>query len=124
MKYHEFDSTAEAYDASQCDDNINSGDVLIVKSERVVGVLVEAWPVAVTEAHGTMHALAPGSTWAELKACYNLTIGEGIDEALALAKAFNDRDIWHLIGSNTAPELEHELAPTLKSCRGDDHDTE
>jgi hypothetical protein len=55
---HTFDSTGEAYDASQCNEAIRSGDVLHVPSEGVVGILCEAWPVAVTAAHGAFHQLA------------------------------------------------------------------
>jgi hypothetical protein len=60
FKVHTFGSTGEAYDASQCDDNIENGDVLIVPSERVAGVLVEAWPVAVTEQFGKFHTFQDG----------------------------------------------------------------
>lgn len=62
---HTFASTGEAYDASQCDDDINDSDVLVVPSEGVVGVLCQAWPVAVTPEHGEFHALREGVTWAE-----------------------------------------------------------
>jgi hypothetical protein len=47
-RVHEFDSTSTAYDMSQCDDEIADGDVLVVRSERAVAVLLEAWPVAIT----------------------------------------------------------------------------
>lgn len=50
-----FDSTSEAYDACQCDDEMVDGDCLVIKSEGVVG-LVWAWPVAVTEKVGSLHA--------------------------------------------------------------------
>ncbi|MER5638294.1 hypothetical protein ABT095_15195 [Kitasatospora sp. NPDC002227] len=52
---HRFDSTAEAYDATQCDEEIRDGDVLVIESEGVVGFLVEAWPVAVTAVRGELH---------------------------------------------------------------------
>ncbi|MFI5799085.1 hypothetical protein [Streptomyces sp. NPDC051677] len=54
---HRFGSTSEAYDATQCRDDIRDGDVLVVESERVVGFLDAAWPVAITEAHGEFHGL-------------------------------------------------------------------
>lgn len=57
-KVHFFNSTGEAYDASQCDENIHDGDVLIVRNERVAGVLDQAWPVAVSEARGHFHRFA------------------------------------------------------------------
>lgn len=59
---HRFDSTREAYDATQCREDIRDGDLLVVASEQVVGLLDEAWPVAFTEAHGEFHgplAVAP-----------------------------------------------------------------
>lgn len=54
---HRFDSTGEAYDATQCDENIQRGDILLIESERVVGV-ADTWPFAVTPTHGHLHALA------------------------------------------------------------------
>ncbi len=60
-KIHHFDSTVRAYDATQSDDNIKKGDVLIIESEKVVG-LADTWPVAVTEWPGELHDLAPGYT--------------------------------------------------------------
>ncbi|MGW1157795.1 hypothetical protein ACWD48_06115 [Streptomyces sp. NPDC002519] len=55
---HRFDgSTADAYDATQCRDDIRNGDVLVVEAEGVVGFLDEAWPIAITEAHGEFHGL-------------------------------------------------------------------
>ncbi|WP_406515581.1 hypothetical protein OH809_24955 [Streptomyces sp. NBC_00873] len=54
---HRFGDTWEAYDATQCRDDIADGDVLVIESEQVVGFLVEAWPVAITEAHGEFHRL-------------------------------------------------------------------
>lgn len=56
---HRFESSGDAYDATQTDETINDGDVLVVESERVVGFLVKAWPVAVTPEHGAFHSLAP-----------------------------------------------------------------
>ncbi|MFK0106464.1 hypothetical protein [Streptomyces sp. NPDC091217] len=52
-----FDSTREAYDATQCRDDIRDGDVLVVESEKVIGFLDAAWPIAITEAHGEFHRL-------------------------------------------------------------------
>lgn len=56
---HQFATTAEAYGASQSRDAIRDGDVLVAEEERVCGVLVEAWPVAVTEERGCFHQLDP-----------------------------------------------------------------
>lgn len=40
---HEFSSTDIAYATSQCSDLIRHGDVLLVPSEGVVGIMFEAW---------------------------------------------------------------------------------
>jgi hypothetical protein len=63
VEIHRFDSTGEAYDESQCDDAIHDGDVLVVASEGVVGILVKAWPIAITEASGAFHTVKPGATF-------------------------------------------------------------
>lgn len=49
-----FDSSGEAYDACQCRADIESGDVLLIESEGVVG-LAWAWPVAISAANGALH---------------------------------------------------------------------
>lgn len=54
MKIHEFESTEEAYAATQCDGDVKDGDLIVVESEKVIGV-AETWPFAVTEAHGDLH---------------------------------------------------------------------
>jgi hypothetical protein len=55
---HAMADAAQAYDASQFDDTITDGTIIVIRAERVVGVLVGAWPVAVTPARGEFHALA------------------------------------------------------------------
>ena len=57
-KIHNFDTTGEAYDACQCDDDINTGDVLVIDNENVVG-LAWVWPFALTENSGKLHTLEP-----------------------------------------------------------------
>ncbi|MFG3118685.1 hypothetical protein ACGF4C_30480 [Streptomyces sp. NPDC048197] len=51
---HHFGSTGEAYDATQCRDDIRDGDVLVIEREKVVGFLRSAWPGAITAAHGEL----------------------------------------------------------------------
>lgn len=63
VNIHHFDSTYDAYNESQVRDDINDGDVLAVESERVVGILVGAWPVAITKQHGRFHYLKEGTLW-------------------------------------------------------------
>lgn len=52
---HEFSSTEEAYGASQC--YVDTGDVLYVPSENVVGVS-HTWPFAITDEWGDLHEVA------------------------------------------------------------------
>ena len=55
-KIHHFDSSGEAYDACQCDDDIAKGDLLIIASEGVVGI-ADTWPCAVTASRGELHGI-------------------------------------------------------------------
>lgn len=52
---HTFEDSAQAYDRTQTDGSIKSGDMLIVESEGIVGFLHQAWPIAVSESHGSLH---------------------------------------------------------------------
>lgn len=65
---HTFRTTAEAYNASQTDDAIRDGDVLVATDERVAGVMVRAWPTAITSTTGEFHSLADSLTWADVDA--------------------------------------------------------
>lgn len=56
MPMHEFDTTELAYKASQTNSAIKNGDLLIIASEKVVGV-ADTWPFAVTMAHGSLHSI-------------------------------------------------------------------
>ena len=58
---HCFETTGEAYDACQCDEGIKDGDVLVIKSEGVVGV-ADTWPFAVTVKSGDLHSLKGDAT--------------------------------------------------------------
>ncbi len=57
-RHHAFVSTGNAYDATQCDEAILTGDTLIVLAEQVVAIAM-TWPFAVTETCGKLHALSP-----------------------------------------------------------------
>jgi len=57
---HWFADTGEAYDATQCDESVHQGDILVIPSEQVVGVAY-TWPIAVTFEHGNLHTLLPGN---------------------------------------------------------------
>jgi hypothetical protein len=56
LAIHKFDTTEEAYDATQCDENISKGDILIVEDEKVVGIAY-TWPIAITKEHGALHVI-------------------------------------------------------------------
>jgi hypothetical protein len=51
-----FDTTGDAYDSVQCDDDIKNGDILVIPSENVVG-LAWTWPIAVTDNAGHLHSI-------------------------------------------------------------------
>jgi hypothetical protein len=53
MKIETFETTKDAYDATQCCD-IPRGTVLHIPSEGVVGV-ADTWPFAVTADYGSLH---------------------------------------------------------------------
>jgi hypothetical protein len=63
VKVHYFESTGDAYDASQCREDIKDGDILVVREEGVIGVLCKAWPVAVTKKFGKFHTFQVGTNW-------------------------------------------------------------
>lgn len=67
MKTHTFRTTGEAYDASQCREEIKNGDILVATEEKVVGFLLDAWPVAVTVAYGNFHTKDPKYSWSEME---------------------------------------------------------
>ena len=64
-KIYHFDNSRQAYERAQTDGDINDGDVLIIESEKIVG-LVGDFPLAVTESTGVLHALADGETFEKL----------------------------------------------------------
>ncbi|MER6367083.1 hypothetical protein ABT255_01665 [Streptomyces mirabilis] len=51
---HHFDNTTEAYNAAQCRDDIRDGDVLVIETEKVIGI-AWTWPFALTESFGELH---------------------------------------------------------------------
>ncbi|MGE9695932.1 hypothetical protein [Streptomyces sp. CH6] len=54
---HTFESTQQAYNATQCRDDVRDGDVLAIPSEGVVGFLRSAWPAAITAKTGELHGI-------------------------------------------------------------------
>ncbi len=55
-----FDESGEAYDACMSRDCIDNGDVVVILKQGIVGVLIDAWPTAVTREHGALHTMSPG----------------------------------------------------------------
>src|SRR5438105_4540394 len=69
MIVHRFpgNTSAEVYAFSQTCDTIHDGDVLVVPDEGIVGVLIGAWPVAVSENSGAFHPTADGFDWSQVE---------------------------------------------------------
>jgi hypothetical protein len=60
----------QAYDETQTSWLIQTGDLLVVPLARIVGVMVDAWPVAVIgpgRERGAFHELAEDHTWKTLE---------------------------------------------------------
>lgn len=83
-RVHAFDSTVEAYNASQCSEDVKDGDVLVVPSESAVAILVQAWPMSVTDSHGEFHWSADKSIEAVLN---GVAISDGSDYSVSLRMA-------------------------------------
>ena len=102
-RHHAFATTGNAYDASQCDEAISTGDTLIVLAEQVVAVAM-TWPFAVTATCGKLHAVSParaGETLADLARVLGVT-ADAIEHAAALAQAFGfpiDPDLAPLLAA-------------------------
>ena len=83
---HYFDSTTEAYDACQCDEEIQDGDTLVIENEKVVG-LAWVWPIAISKEKGELHGIKEGSSlesfFTGLSACERVFT----DEAIAAARS-------------------------------------
>lgn len=100
---HFFPSAVEAYDASQCTDNIIDGDLLVIPSEGVLGILIEAWPTAITVNHGEFHRRA--LSWDQIESGrYNEAVkaGEAIIAQWPGTEVAPTLDDW---GSASAAEI-------------------
>ena len=64
-----FEDSGDAYDACMSRECIDDGDVLVIAREGVVGVLMSAWPAAVTREPGAFHLMEDG--------CHMNTTDEG-----------------------------------------------
>jgi hypothetical protein len=86
-RYHGFASTGNAYDATQTDEQIKTGDTLLILPEGVIGI-AHCWPFAVTAVFGNLHGVKPkpGDTLAALAASFGVTTDD-FEAAVALAGA-------------------------------------
>ncbi len=57
---HHFETTGDAYDATQCRDEIRGGDVLFIWPAGVIGI-AHTWPFAVTPEYGHLHQTMDGA---------------------------------------------------------------
>lgn len=55
----EYATTGDAYDAVQTDPEVRKGDILLIRSEGVVGI-ADTWPVAITHECGELHHVKHG----------------------------------------------------------------
>lgn len=142
MQVHRFESTGEAYNASQtrdatacewlnehCDEQllpIENGDVLVVESEHVVGILWDAWPTAVSRLHGHFHTYEESSPeCVVVHPALQTDFPESVAVALNLAARWeNDDDlpVCPLCGSHEPQECTVGLGLVsgyqCDSCRG------
>lgn len=87
---HTFESTGEAYDAVQCSDQIKKGDLLLVQSEKVVGIAY-TWPFAVTLEHGSLHHIARNEDGAKIIEEFAVPFAEACELATDLGYTVNPR---------------------------------
>jgi hypothetical protein len=86
-RYHGFATTGNAYDATQTEDQIETGDTLLILPEGVIGIAY-CWPFAVTVACGKLYCInpKPSDTLANFAASSSIADGD-ITAAVDLARA-------------------------------------
>ena len=90
-RIHSFSSTGNAYDATQCDESIRSGDTLLILDERVVAIAY-TWPFAVTRQSGNLHSVQPrpDDTLAQMADGFSIAVDDILDACqLATALGFD-----------------------------------
>ncbi|MET7811768.1 hypothetical protein ABZT26_13020 [Streptomyces sp. NPDC005395] len=109
-------STEEAYNASQCCAEIRNGDVLVVEAEAAVAFLYDAWPVAVTAAHGEFHGDGTAPT---VEAARRASVRTAVDAAYAigapLARAEDQADAEQALAEAAAADAP-EANPTVEQA--------
>lgn len=100
-RHHAFATTGHAYDASQCDEAISTGDTLIMLAEQVVAI-ASPKPFAITAEAGKLHSVAPpreGETLADIARSLHVTTAD-FEHAAELARC-----LGFLLDPNLVPLL-------------------
>lgn len=86
-RIYAFETSGDAYDATQTDERIANGDILLILTEKIVGIAY-TWPYAITANCGRLHAIdpKPGETLEELAGQF-ATTPEQLCFAIDLADA-------------------------------------
>lgn len=88
MREHLFPDTGSAYDATQCDEDIRDGDLLICERSGVVGVAY-TWPFAVTAETGDLHGMTGVDNIASESDALATGITLAVEKAMGLGFAVN-----------------------------------
>jgi hypothetical protein len=109
----EFFDTGEAYDASQCNDSIEDGAVLVAEDDQVVGILIQAWPTAVTTAYGAFHGYLTAEEFAGLDDARTEPIYAA---SYAVAVAVAEKRGWAVAVESFAVDAEPEIEQPRIPC--------
>lgn len=97
-KVHRFGSSMEAYNATQCFEEINDGDVLVIEPEKIIGI-AWTWPFALTENVGELHV-----TTANPRTYQDGIFAAGVDRAEQIARDYG----WPIV-----PPLDLRMARSI-----------
>ena len=86
------DTSADAYNRCQCDDEWSAGRIIVVDDEQIVG-LAWIWPIAVTAERGELHSAKRDPREWEGKDA-NPALAAAVADAIAIAKGKG----WPLAG--------------------------
>jgi hypothetical protein len=113
---HRFRTTGDAYNASQTDSLIANGDVLVALDEHVIGVLMQAWPVAITGVFGDFHTMpTPGAAITQMidaEGSAGIAFADGVIEAIAVARSLtrNNYPTGHYVRANAFADFEARIS--------------
>ncbi|HET9658066.1 MAG TPA: hypothetical protein VFP72_22120 [Kineosporiaceae bacterium] len=86
VNVHHYATTEEAYQQTGGRDDIRHGDVIIVRPEGVVAVMLHRYPVAVTGKPLNLPSLADGTTWDHVAAELDTSEADRLRAGLDLAR--------------------------------------